>query len=280
MSNLLTDEPIIEPTPEDMPPKEGESLHIPDFLKDFEGIAELGEEVLSSPTLGHIKDVKTLVKNYVHTKKAFGKDKVELPNKNSTQEQVNEFWSKMGMPQELDKFEIAKPEDSAIEDGFFDGFKEFAFENKVLPEQANKMINFMQEYEKNQNERFEVEAKEKFEQELGGLKDDWATAYDSNLNVVRNSIKEFVSDDVKEYLAKTGMANDPKLVKMVHQLTKDLYAEKPLNVPNPSMGLTKDQALAEYNQLKGDKEGAYWNTGHPDHKRVVDRIVKLREIAF
>ena len=47
-----------------------------------------------------------LAKSYINATQMIGKDKVAVPNKNSTEDQWNEVYDKLGRPESADKYSL------------------------------------------------------------------------------------------------------------------------------------------------------------------------------
>ena len=249
------------------------NFEVPSFLSGVDGIAELGEEILGSPSLMSIKDIGGLVKNYVNTKRMVGDNKVVIPNEKSTEEEKEDFWRKLGKPDSAEDFKIDVPEAPVVEKEFYEEFKKFSFDNNILPNQANAMVQFMETYESQLNEKFGAEAKERQEAEIKALKTEWSEGFDGKINLVNTVIKEFADEDIMNHMKNTGMVNDVKLAKFLAQVGEVLYAEKKLDTPAPSTGLTKESARAEYNSLK--QSDAYWDKKHINHAETIKKVEKL-----
>lgn len=274
MSDLLSGETAPEgeaaPAGEQV---ETKAFEVPGFLSEFDGINELGEEILGAPCLTSIKDVNGLVKNYVNAQKMVGADKIIIPNEHSTDADKENFWKKLGKPGSLEEFKINLPEETKVEKEFYDEFKKFSFENNILPNQANEMVKFMEQYEHNMSEKFIAEAKETQEANINGLKQEWGDSFDGKINIVNTVIKEFADEDIMNHLKNTGLVNDTKLAKFLASIGEVIYSEKKLDTPAPSSGHSKESAMQEYQSLK--QSDAYWNKGHVDHAHTIKKIEKL-----
>ena len=56
----------------------------------------LAEDIRNEPSLQNIQDVDQLAKGYVHEQRMVGADKIPLPNKHATDEDWNQFYSRLG----------------------------------------------------------------------------------------------------------------------------------------------------------------------------------------
>ena len=59
------------------------------------------ESLKTEPSLSDIKDVNSLAKSYVHAQKMIGADKIVMPNDKSTDDEWNDFYEKLGRPENM-----------------------------------------------------------------------------------------------------------------------------------------------------------------------------------
>ena len=278
MSDLLDGEANNEPGPVEEPKNEELQYEIPEFLQDVEGITELGD-LLHEPALKTVKDTKTLVKNYLNAQKMVGRDKVIIPTKDSTDEERAAFYKKIGLPDNLDAYELNKSEESLYDDSFYSGIKEQMFKNNVLPGQAKAIVEYLENYEKEQDDIFSRQNQEKVEQEIEVLKKEWGTAFETKLNVANTVLKDFADENVMNALKESGLGNNVNLVKLLNNIGEQMYKEKKIDTPHPSMGVTRDEAQKELSEMLSNFDHAFHNSSHPDHQKAVERFAKLNSIA-
>ena len=69
-------------------------------------IDSLAEDVRNEPSLQNIQDVDQLAKGYVHAQRKVGADKIPLPNKHATDDDWNQFYSRLGRPDTPEGYEV------------------------------------------------------------------------------------------------------------------------------------------------------------------------------
>ena len=250
MSDLLnTEQPNDLPEEKQEQPQNNQSLEVPEFLANVEGIQELGD-VLSEPCLKPIKDVKVLVKNYVNAQKMIGKDKVIIPSEQSSPEDIESFWRKLGKPESVEKYELSAPEETALDKNIYQEIKGFAYDNNILPNQAKKLMGFIEDYEKKQDKLFLENKKLEIEESINNLKEEWGSAFENNVSTANSVLKEFSDEETINYFKETGIVNDTKFAKLLNKIGKSIYKEKKLDIPKESRsGYSKEEAIAEYNSI-------------------------------
>ena len=58
----------------------------------------LPEDVRAEPSLKNFQDAGQLAKSYVHAQRMVGADKISVPTKHATDEDWNQVFSKLGVP--------------------------------------------------------------------------------------------------------------------------------------------------------------------------------------
>jgi hypothetical protein len=246
---------------------------VPEWLSSFEGI---DADVAGDTSLKAIQDVPSLVKSYVHAQRKMGADKVVVPNGNSTNEEWLSFYHKLGLPTEFDAYNMNAPEKSVLKDDLAEAFKKTAFENRLLPDQAQAMFDFLNTHTSQEIERMQSVEKEELDGKINGLKEEWGEAFEQNVHTAKLAVDEFGGEDLKAYLNETGLGNDPNIIKVFNEIGKKFFKEDTFQGESrPAYALSPDQAQQRINEIQGDFNGAYYNSMHPDHKRIVDEVQKL-----
>ena len=66
----------------------------------------ISEEFRQDPNIEKFTEIDALAKSYINATKMIGQDKVAVPNKNSTEDQWNEVYDKLGRPESADKYSL------------------------------------------------------------------------------------------------------------------------------------------------------------------------------
>ena len=234
----------------------------------------LEADIANDPSLKAIKDVPSLFKSYVHAQRKIGADKVVLPNKNSTSDEWAQLYHKLGLPTEFGKYEV-KAEKSAMAEGFLEDFKKTAYEQKLLPEQANAIFDFVNNKVIQEQESLDNMAKTELDNSINGLKQEWGDAFELNVNKAKVAAKEFGGEDFQKYLNESGLGNNPALIKVFAKIGESFFKEDKFKESSSVYSMSPDQAQAKINSITGDFSGPYYNSMHPDHGRIVEEVAKL-----
>ena len=82
----------------------------------------LSDELKDNASIGSFKTTADLAKGYINAVKKIGVDKINVPTQHTTPEEWNEVFSKLGLPAEIDKYEVSLPKDQEDTGGVFASF--------------------------------------------------------------------------------------------------------------------------------------------------------------
>jgi hypothetical protein len=66
----------------------------------------ISEDYRNDPNIEKFTEIDALAKSYINATKMIGQDKVVIPNNNSTEDQWNEVYEKLGRPESADKYSL------------------------------------------------------------------------------------------------------------------------------------------------------------------------------
>ena len=247
---------------------------LPEWMSGF----EVDSDLAGDPSLKAIKDVPTLIKSYVHAQRKMGADKAVLPNKNSTNEEWMQLYHKLGLPTDFGEYSV-NAEENAIGEEFTEAFRKTAYDNKLLPEQANALFDFVNTQVREENQRIQQGQEDDLSQGINNLREEWGEAFDQNVFKAKAAVKEFGGEDFQKYLNDSGLGNNPELIKIFSKIGSEFMKEDNFEgSARPAYAMSPSDAQAKINQITGDFAGPYYNSAHPDHKRIVDEVAKLYEV--
>lgn len=244
----------------------------------------LEDDVKNDPSLQvFIKDGKfnygNMMKSYVHAQKQMGKDKTILPTSESSEEDWNAFFDKLGRPsiEEYD-LEAKLGEGQELDKDMLNGYKEVVHAAGVLPKQAQGILDWFNAQSVEAQKAMTEKQAEAQTAEMEGLKKEWGEAYEREVSLANRALKEFASPEEIDYLVDSGLADDVKLVRLFNKIGKGLSEDSFDQESHGSFGMTKEEAQTKINNLFADPNGAYLNEDHANHKNAVKEMLKLQEI--
>lgn len=249
----------------------------PAWAKGWEG---LDQDLLGDPSLKAIQNPAALLKSYVHSQKNMGKNKTIIPDKNSTQEERDQFYQKIGVPLEESKYAESVKYDkdkTVLGEDLSKEYVKLAHNLRILPDQAQKVYDFFNTQTASKAERIQQESAAKMQEELDGLQSKLGVeAYNVKLTKATNFLKENAPPEFMEFLGKTGLGKNAAVVSAFMQMADKFGSEENLPSGDNSSAMTIDDIERSINDMLGNSGGAYLNPSHPDHKRSVNEMLSLQ----
>ena len=144
------------------------------------------------------------------------------------EDQRNEFYKRLGVPEKAEDYEIKPPEDFPEDIPYNpEGDKWFAEKAKELnltKEQAQTLHKEFLNYQLEQMQRLtaqsaDAEAQRRVQAEKE-LRDTFGDEYDRTIAQVTSLVDKYENDGLREALEKTGAANEPAVIKFLHDVVK------------------------------------------------------------
>jgi hypothetical protein len=238
----------------------------------------ISEEFRSDPNIAKFTEIDALAKSYINATRMIGQDKVAVPNENSTDDQWNEVYGKLGRPESPDKYKLEVQSETVPLDE--NTVKQFA-ENAHKLGLNNKQAQGILEYYKNsmegslQQARIDTEtAQANAEQEL---RKEWGRSYDENIKKAGAIAKANMSEDILNMELKDGtrIGDHPSVIKGFASIANLMSEDKLVSTESENVDRGTDYE-AEISKIVNDRDGPYWNRSHPDHDKVVQQVFTLR----
>jgi hypothetical protein len=256
-----------DPTPAAFTPPAQSDM--PEWLKGVD------PEIAKDPSLKVFNNHQDLIKSYVHAQKMLGKDKTILPGKNSSDVEWKQFYQKLGVPSELDAYQINKGEKYVVNDEVMNEFKKLAHESNLLPNQAQKVMDWFNDKASGNMSLAQQQSEAKMTEGWATLAKEWGQGFDKNMAAAKAVIQEFGDEQFVNYLNESGLGDDPKLAQFLAKVGSNLKEDSFQENVSTRHGMTPQEAKASYTKIIGDVNHPYRNSSHPDHKNAVEEVSKL-----
>ena len=244
-------------------------------------IDSLAEDVRSEPSLQNIQDVDQLAKGYVHAQRMVGADKIPLPNKHATDDDWNQFYSRLGRPDTPEAYEVQyNPPAEGYEPTNLPGFQEAAFKAGLNTNQAQELLNWYSGLETQALETNEAASEIHRTTAEQDLRQDWGLAYDKKLSEANGVFEKFFGGDMAQVTLEDGslLGNNPQFIRALTNLASN-FSEDTITADQTSSGaMTPQEAQSEISKLTAPGT-AYWDKLHPNHSRAVEEVFALRQMA-
>ena len=238
----------------------------------------ISEEFRNDPNISKFTEIDALAKSYINATRMIGQDKVAVPNENSTDDQWQEVYGKLGRPESPDKYKLeVQSETAPLDDTAIKQFAENAHQLGLNNKQAQGILEFYKNSMEGsiQQARVDTEtAQANAEQEL---RKEWGRSYDENIKKAGAIAKANMSEDILNMELKDGtrIGDHPSVIKGFASIANLMSEDKLVSTESENVDRGTDYE-AEISKLVNDRDGPYWNKSHPDHDKVVQQVFTLR----
>ncbi len=241
----------------------------------------LPADLKTLPFLDKHKDIPALVKAHANLEKMLGSEKVPVPPKNASLEQLKEYFQKAGLPADLKEYKFEVDPKLGVDAKFMETFNGIAHGLNLLPSQAKGLVEWFAkaniEAENSQKTAYET----KLSEGVNSLKKEWGDAYNNEVAKAKAALREFADDAGKEFFQKSDLGSNPHFVKMLAKMGATLAEDRIKGEGGQGSDVyTPQQAQIKIAEIKANVKGAYWDANHPDHFAVKKEVGELYKAAY
>ena len=244
---------------------------------DFKSL--IPDEYKEDKALANFQDMNQFVKSYLHAQKMVGLDKIPVPNKYATDEDWQEVYKRLGAPEKPDQYKYKFAKDQKVDENTLKAFNEVAQRNGLLPKQAENIVKFYNELNQQavSQESSKMDAA-RLESETV-LKTEYGAEYGKRLDQAKRLATQTLGNDfLNKTILKDGskLGDNASLIK-AFSLLADKLSEDEIVKGEGADYMSAKELQRQLDELQ-QKDSPYWDKMHPNHKRNVDEVFKLREM--
>lgn len=236
------------------------------------------EEYKGEKSLSNFKDMNDFVKSYLSAQKIVGADKIPVPNKFATEDDWKAVFNKLGAPEKPEDYKYNFKEGEVDKD-LLSNFNQQAHKLGLLPQQAESLIKFYNDMNEGSSVQAEENAAKSRINTENELKKEFGPQYVKRLDQAKRLASSTLGNDFLEntYLQDGSRLGDNlNVVKAFSNLAEKLSEDEVVKGDSSSY-MTANEIEKEISSLT--EEGSpYWIKTHPNHRKAVDEVLKLREL--
>ena len=243
--------------------------------------SSISEEFRNDPNIEKFTEIDALAKSYINATRMIGQDKVAVPNKNSTEDQWNEVYSKLGRPESADKYALnIESEVVTMDEGAIKSFAEQSHKLGLNNKQAQGILEFYKNNMESSAKQATVNTETAQAQAETELRAEWGKEFDSNVSKASALAKANMNPEILDLQMQDGtrIGDHPEIIKGFAKIAGMLSEDKLVSTESESVNSIKD-LQSEISAITNDTTGPYWNNKHPDHAKMVQQVYTLREMA-
>jgi len=240
----------------------------------------ISEEFRSDPNIEKFTEIDALAKSYINATKMIGQDKVAVPNKNSTEDQWNEVYDKLGRPESADKYSLnVKSDVVPIDEGSIKQFADNAHKLGLNQKQAEGILEFYKTSMEGTAQQSKVDTETAQAQSAQELRQEWGREFDTNVKKAGALAKANMNPEILDMELKNGMrvGDHPEIIKGFAKIAGMMSEDNMVTAESEQVNSNKD-IESEISTITNNTDGPYWNKAHPDHDKVVQQVYTLREM--
>ena len=240
----------------------------------------ISEEFRTNPNIEKFTEIDALAKSYINATQMIGQDKVAVPNKNSTEDQWNEVYDKLGRPESADKYSLdIKSDVVPFDNGAIKQFAENAHKLGLSNTQAQGVLEFYKNSMEGTAQQSQVNTETAQVQAEQQLRQEWGREFENNVKKAGALAKANLNTDILDLELKNGMrvGDHPELIKGFAKIASMMSEDKIVLSENESADKSTDLE-SQISTITNNREGPYWNKRHPDHDKSVQQVYTLREM--
>ena len=240
----------------------------------------ISEEYRSNPNIEKFTELDALAKSYINAVSMIGTDKIPLPGKTATDEQWNEVYNKLGRPESPDKYTLEFKTDVApVDENVIKGFAQNAHKLGLNNKQAQGILEFYKSTLEGSAKEMSVNMEAAQASAANSLRSEWGKSYDENLRRASNVAQTYLEPELLDTQLRDGsrLGDNPKIIKAFANIANLLSEDQIIGSESDNILQGRD-VEKEIEELTTDRQGAYWNKMHPNHNKVVNQVLALREM--
>jgi len=240
----------------------------------------ISEEFRNDPNISKFTEIDALAKSYINATRMIGQDKVAVPNENSTDDQWNEVYTKLGRPESADKYKLdINSEVAPIDEGAIKQFAENAHQLGLNNKQAQGILEFYKNALEGTANQSRIDTETAQAQAEQQLRQEWGKTFDENVKKAGSIAKANLGVDVLDMQLKDGtrLGDHPEVIKGFAKIADMMSEDKIVSTESENVDQGKDLEQ-EISKIMNDRTGPYWNKGHPEHDKIVQQVYTLRSM--
>ncbi len=249
-------------------------------------IDDVPEDYRGEKSLSKYQSVGDLAKGHVHLSRMMG-NSVKIPGEDSTDEERNDFYTKMGRPETADNYEYARPdmpEGMSYDENSEKAFKQLAHDQGLSQNQLGSILDFYNKFALDSQIDQKLHMDEAYFKGEAALQKEWGhKGYDGNVAIAQRAMKEFGGPELTKLLTDDPRGSHPALIKAFYQMGLKSQEARPLDAEHDSSFLDVTSAqkeIEEFNKPGHKYYKAYWNKDDSKHAEAIAYRDRLFDMAY
>ena len=268
-----TDAPVAEAPVADAPVAQ------PTSIIDSEGnFAEnwresLPEDIRGESIFDRVKDFNGMAKSLAHAERMIGKDKIVIPNENSSDEEWAAWNKAHGTPESADLYEFNMPEGVEANPDITSKAAPLFHELGLNQKQVDGLVGFYEGLRAEAGQMMEAQSETAMQELHESLLSEWGNAFEQKKHLGNVALTEAAGGDAEfQERISQKFGNDPDFIKAMSNLGSK-FAEHGAVPSKLNVADTPDVIEGKIKDLMASD--AYMNKRHANHTVVMAQVQNL-----
>ena len=240
----------------------------------------ISEEFRKDPNIEKFTEIDALAKSYINATRMIGQDKVVIPTNNSTEEQWNEVYDKLGRPESAEKYSLdAKSKVVSLDENAVKQFAETSHKLGLNNKQAQGLLDFYKQNMEGTAQQAKIDTETAQAQAEQELRSEWGREFDAKVKQASSLAKANIKPEILDMTLSNGtrLGDHPEIIKGFAKIAGMMSEDKIVSTESESV--QSNQSIQdEIDTIINDKASPYWNKSHPNHDKQVQQVYTLREM--
>ena len=240
----------------------------------------ISEEFRKDPNIEKFTEIDALAKSYINATKMIGQDKIPVPTNNSTEDQWNEVYNKLGRPASPDKYALdIKSEIVNLDKNAIKSFAEQSHKLGLNNKQAKGILEFYKNNMEGSAQQSKIDTETAQVQSEQQLRAEWGRDFEAKVRQAGAVAKANINPEILDMTLSNGvrLGDHPEIIKGFSKIASMISEDKILSTESENTNTTND-IESEIAAISNDRNSPYWNKNHPDHDKIVQQVYTLREM--
>ena len=240
----------------------------------------ISETYRNDPNIQKFTEIDALAKSYINATRMIGQDKVVIPTNNSTEDQWNEVYDKLGRPESAEKYSLdAKSKVVSLDENAVKQFAETSHKLGLNNKQAQGLLEFYKQNMEGTAQQAKIDTETAQAQAEQELRSEWGREFDTKVKQASSLAKANIKPEILDMTLSNGtrLGDHPEIIKGFAKIAGMMSEDKIVSTESESV--QSNQSIQdEIDSIINDKASPYWNKNHPSHDKQVQQVYTLREM--
>ena len=240
----------------------------------------ISEEYRNDPNIEKFTEADSLAKSYINAVKMIGQDKIVIPTKNSSQEAWDEAYAKLGRPESADKYTLdVKSDVVPFDETAIKSFAEQSHKLGLNNKQDQGILEFYKNNMEGNAQQAKIDTETAQAQSEQQLRQEWGRDFEGKVKQAGALAKANINPEVLDMTLSNGtrLGDHPEIIKGFAKIA-GMMQEDEIVATESENAQSVSNIEEEISSIINDRQGPYWNKGHPDHDKMVQQVYTLREM--